>query len=81
VRIRSADYVRQVFDFAMFLGRSPDQAEQEDLRRYQLHLSSLGASYARMNLACGSSSTSRSAGPASATAWPTSRHRSDCPSC
>jgi hypothetical protein len=31
------DYLRQVFDFAMFLGRSPDQAEPEDLRRYQLH--------------------------------------------
>jgi site-specific recombinase XerD len=34
-----------------FLGRSPDAAEPEDLRRYQLHLASLGASYARMNLA------------------------------
>jgi|APSaa5957512535_1039671.scaffolds.fasta_scaffold257876_2 hypothetical protein len=25
-------------DFAIFLGRSPDQAEIEDLRRYQLHM-------------------------------------------
>ena len=45
------DYVRQVREFAAFLGRSPDQAEPEDLRRYQLRLASLGASYARMNLA------------------------------
>lgn len=45
------DYVRQVREFAIFLGRSPDQAEPEDLRRYQLHMASLGASYARMNLA------------------------------
>ena len=38
------DYVRQVAEFTAFLGRSPDQAEPEDLRRYQLHLASLGAS-------------------------------------
>jgi integrase/recombinase XerD len=46
-----SDYIRQVHEFAVFLGRSPDRAEPEDLRRYQLHLASLGASYARMNLA------------------------------
>src|SRR3954447_19491229 len=45
------DYIRQVREFTAFLGRSPDQAEPEDLRRYQLHMASLGASYARMNLA------------------------------
>ena len=45
------DYIRQVREFAAFLGRSPDRAEPEDLRRYQLHLASLGASHARMNLA------------------------------
>jgi site-specific recombinase XerD len=43
------DYVRVVRDFAAFLGRSPDLAEPEDLRRYQLHLASLGASPAKMN--------------------------------
>jgi site-specific recombinase XerD len=46
-----SDYIRQVQEFAVFLGRSPDRAEPEDLRLYQLHLASLGASYARMNLA------------------------------
>ena len=45
------DYVRVVADFARFLGRSPDQAEPEDLRRYQLHLATEGASPAKMNAA------------------------------
>lgn len=45
------DYVRVVADFARFLGRSPDQAEPEDLRRYQLHLAAQGASPAKMNAA------------------------------
>jgi integrase/recombinase XerD len=53
LRRRMIEYmtIRQVREFAAFLGRSPDQAEPEDLRRYQLHLAALGASYARMNLA------------------------------
>ena len=41
------DYVRQVREFTAFLGLPPDRAEPEDLRRYQLHLASLGASYSR----------------------------------
>jgi len=45
------DYVRVVRDFAQFVGRSPDLAEPEDLRRYQLHLASEGASPAKMNAA------------------------------
>jgi len=45
------DYVRVVADFARFLGRSPDRAEPEDLRRYQLHLAAQGASPGKMNLA------------------------------
>jgi integrase/recombinase XerD len=45
------DYVRVVADFARFLGRSPDQSEPEDLRRYQLHLATEGASPAKMNAA------------------------------
>ena len=32
------DYVRQVRNFTAFLGRSPDTATSEDLRRYQLHV-------------------------------------------
>ena len=45
------DYVRQVREFTAFLGFAPDRAEPEDLRRYELHLASLGASYSRMNQA------------------------------
>jgi integrase/recombinase XerD len=43
--------IGQVRAFTAFLGRSPDAAEPEDLRRDQLPLASLGASYARINLA------------------------------
>ncbi|HYC24519.1 MAG TPA: tyrosine-type recombinase/integrase [Roseiarcus sp.] len=32
------DYVRNVRKFAAFLGRSPDTATSDDLRRYQLHM-------------------------------------------
>ena len=39
-----ASYIRAVRNFTAFLGRSPDRATAEDLRRYQLHLASSGAS-------------------------------------
>jgi Phage integrase, N-terminal SAM-like domain len=32
------DYVRHVKTFAAFIGRSPDTATSEDLRRFQLHM-------------------------------------------
>ena len=32
------DYVRHVRTFTKFLGRSPDTATSEDLRRFQLHM-------------------------------------------
>jgi integrase/recombinase XerD len=32
------DYIRHVRTFTAFLGRSPDTATPEDLRRFQLHL-------------------------------------------
>jgi len=44
-------YIRAVRDFTGFLGRSPDQATAEDLRRYQLHMRSEGASATGMNSA------------------------------
>jgi site-specific recombinase XerD len=44
-------YIRAVSDFTAFLGRSPDQAGAEDLRRYQLHMRSGGASATGMNTA------------------------------
>jgi site-specific recombinase XerD len=36
------DYIRQVKAFTAFLGRSPDQAIPEDLRRFQLHQTQTG---------------------------------------
>ena len=37
------DYLRNVKNFAAFLGRSPDTASFEDVRRFQLHLAASGA--------------------------------------
>ncbi len=44
-------YLRAVGDFTAFFGRSPDSAGAEDLRRYQLHMRSSGASATTMNAA------------------------------
>ncbi len=37
------DYIRHIEQFAKFLGRSPDTATGEDLRRYQVHQTETGA--------------------------------------
>jgi len=42
-------YLGVVRDFAAFLGRPPDQTDTEDLRRYQLHMRTQGASATSMN--------------------------------
>ncbi|SMP81286.1 Phage integrase, N-terminal SAM-like domain [Noviherbaspirillum suwonense] len=39
-----SSYIRIVRQFAGYLGRSPDTATVEDLRRYQLHLVDRGTS-------------------------------------
>ena len=44
-------YLTAVKNFTVFLGRSPDQADAEDLRRFQLHMRSIGASATTMNAA------------------------------
>ncbi|MBV8893875.1 MAG: phage integrase N-terminal SAM-like domain-containing protein [Bradyrhizobium sp.] len=43
------DYVQRVKDFAVFLGRSPDQAQSEDVRGFRLHLVSRGAGVPKIN--------------------------------
>ena len=43
------DYVQRVKNFAAFLGRSPDTASFEDVRRYQLHLAASGVGVATLN--------------------------------
>src|ERR1700735_4535521 len=45
------DYVRHVRTFAALLGRSPDTATSEDLRRYQLHLAQQQISPGSINAA------------------------------
>ena len=42
-------YIRAVFQFTRFLGRSPDTATPEELRRYQLHLVEAGTSSIVLN--------------------------------
>ena len=44
-------YLRAVRQFSVFLGRSPDTAAIEDLRRYQLHLVDQGISAVSLNAA------------------------------
>src|SRR5215471_17275019 len=43
------DYVQRVKNFAAFLGRSPDTASFEDVRRYQLHLLASGVGVSTIN--------------------------------
>jgi integrase/recombinase XerD len=43
------DYVQRVKDFAAFLGRSPEQAQPEDVRGFRLHLASIGAHAPKIN--------------------------------
>ena len=43
------DYVQRVKDFASYLHRSPDTAKPEDVRGFQLHLSSSGAGVPKIN--------------------------------
>jgi integrase/recombinase XerD len=42
-------YLRAVINLTCFLGRSPDTASPEDLRRYQLHLVETGISSISLN--------------------------------
>jgi len=42
-------YLKAVKYFTVFLGRSPDKARAEDLRRYQIHMAQQGASAGKIN--------------------------------
>ncbi len=44
-----SDYIRHVRNFTFFLGRSPDQAQSEDLRLYQVHQRKRGVQPPTMN--------------------------------
>jgi integrase/recombinase XerD len=43
------DYLQRVKNFAAYLGRSPDTASSEDVRRYQLHLTASGVGIPTIN--------------------------------
>jgi hypothetical protein len=43
------DYVQRIKEFATFLGRSPDTAKSDDVRRFRLHLTSSGAGTPKIN--------------------------------
>ena len=43
------DYLQRVKNFTAYLGRSPDTASSEDLRRYQLHLTASGVGIPTLN--------------------------------
>ena len=43
------DYIRHIESFAKFLGRSPDTATAEDVRRFQVHQTEQGAQPPKMN--------------------------------
>jgi len=43
------DYVQRIKNFTAFLGRSPDTASFEDVRRYQLHLAASGVGVPTIN--------------------------------
>jgi integrase/recombinase XerD len=45
------DYVQRIKNFAAFLGRSPDTADFEDVRRYQLQLAASGVGVPTLNQA------------------------------
>ena len=45
------DYVQRIKNFTAFLGRSPDTASVEDIRRYQLHLAASGVGTPTLNQA------------------------------
>jgi site-specific recombinase XerD len=43
-------YIRHVKNFADFIGRSPDKATAEDVRRYQLQLATIGTTVPTVNI-------------------------------
>src|SRR5580704_5524372 len=47
------DYLQRVKNFTAYLGRSPDTASSEDVRRYQLHLTASGVGVPTVNQQAG----------------------------
>ena len=79
------DYIRAVCKLTAFLGRSPDQANAEDLRRFQIHLRESGAYWRRPSTPrsrrYGSSIGSRSTSQTWCAIWPSCPRRTGCQWC
>ena len=79
------DYIRVVRSFAGFLGRSPDTAQAEDIRRFQVHQHESGVHSHPRSIArsrhCASSSLSHSTGRICRAAWSWRAIRSSCQRC
>jgi integrase/recombinase XerD len=77
------DYIRHVRSFATFLGRSPETASPEDVRRFQLHLTESGVTPPSCNAAVAALRfffTVTSIGSIWPGASPWSTSRAKCPS-
>ena len=78
-------YIRNIKNFAAFLGRSPDTASFEDVRRFQLHLAAKRRRVCRLSitpwLRCGSFSGSRSSDPRSSSIRRSSMSLASCRWC
>ncbi len=73
-------YIRTVKDFAVFLGRSPDKASFEDVRRFQLHLAAKGANIPILNHTV-AAFRSRSSDPTSSSTRRSFMSPASCRSC
>ena len=78
-------YIRTIKDLAAFIGRSPDKASFEDVRRFQLHLAKNGAQVRQSSIIrwprYGSSSGSRSSDIPSSSTRGSSMSRASCRWC
>ena len=67
------DYIRHIESFAKFVGRSPDTATAEDVRRFQVHLTESGVQPPTLNSSpqrCASSLAPPWTAPSSPAIWP-----------
>ena len=71
-------YIRTIKNFAVFLGRSPDTASFEDVRRFQLHLAESGADTPTLQLAA-FAATHRSFGTGCIACQPAASHHLQSP--
>jgi integrase/recombinase XerD len=75
------DYIRHVEAFARFLGRSPDTAAAEDVRRFQVHLTESGVQPPTLNSSASALRFFFGAAPSSAAIWPACTTRGSCLAC